>query len=131
MFGEARMRIRMLEAPGVRAEADGYSPGVVAEGQRWLFLSGQVPQDLDADMRTQIRQVFEQIRKLLGAGDATWEDVVMVRSYFLHLERDLPVFREVRREFLEPPYPAATVVGVSALAREGLKVEIEAVAVVN
>lgn len=125
------MRIRMLEAPGVRAEVDGYSPGVVAEGQRWLFLSGQVPQDLDADMRTQIRQVFEQIRKLLGAGGATWGDVVMVRAYFLHLERDLPVFREVRREFLEPPYPAATVVGVSALASEGLKVEIEAVAVVN
>ena len=116
------MRIRMLEAPGVRAEVDGYSAGVVAEGQRWLFLSGQVPQDLDADMRTQIRQVFEQIRKLLGAGGATWGDVVMVRAYFLHLERDLPVFREVRREFLEPPYPAATVVGVSALASEGLKV---------
>ena len=125
------MRIRVLEAPGVKAEVDGYSPGVVTDGQRWLFLSGQVPQDLDADIRTQIRQVFEQTRKLLDAGGATWKDVVMIRAYFLHLERDLPVFREVRREFLETPYPAATVVGVSALAGEGLQVEMEAVAVVD
>lgn len=123
------MRTRVVEAPGIRAEAVGYSPGVVAEGQRWLFLSGQVPQDLDADMRTQIRQVFEQIRELLEAGGATWEDVVMLRAYFVDLERDLSLFREVRREFLTPPYPAATVVGVSALAHEGLQVEIEAVAV--
>ncbi|MAV36644.1 MAG: hypothetical protein CMJ59_14455 [Planctomycetaceae bacterium] len=122
---------RVIEAAGVVAAAGGYSPAVLADGQRWLFLSGQVPTDLEADIRTQIRQTFEQIHALLGAAGATFQDVVMIRAYFLQLERHLAVFREVRQEFLQPPYPAATVVGVSALAIPGLQVEIEAVAVVG
>ena len=125
------MRTRVLEAPGIIAQDEGYSPGVVADGGRWLFLSGQVPQDLGADMRTQIRQTFEQIGDLLKAGGATFQDVVMVRAYFLQLERDLSVFREVRMEFFDYPYPASTVLGVSALAIPGLQVEIEATAVVD
>jgi enamine deaminase RidA (YjgF/YER057c/UK114 family) len=52
-----------------------------------------------------------------------------VRSYFMNITRDLPIFRKVRREYLKQPYPASTAVGVTALAFPGLEIEIEAIAV--
>src|SRR2546426_2367352 len=45
----------------------GYTPGILAEGRRLIFVSGQGPRDLDADMETQIRQTFDRIGKVLAA----------------------------------------------------------------
>jgi enamine deaminase RidA (YjgF/YER057c/UK114 family) len=117
--------------PGDAPAADvGYSPGLLAEGQRLVFVSGQGPRDLNADMETQMRQTFERIGKVLEAAGGSMKDVVMMRSYFVNIGRDLPVYRKVRREFLSKPYPASTAVGVTELAVPGLQIEIEAVAVV-
>jgi enamine deaminase RidA (YjgF/YER057c/UK114 family) len=123
-------RLQELRPEGAPAAAPGYSPGIRAEGQRVIFVSGQGPKDLKADVETQIRQTFDRIGLVLKAGGATFRDVVMVRAYFVHLSRDLPVYRKVRMDYLSEPYPAATAVGVAELAIEGLEVEIEAVAIV-
>jgi len=117
--------------PGDAPAADvGYSPGILAEGQRLVFVSGQGPRDLNADMETQMRQTFERIGKVLEAAGGSMKNIVMMRSYFVNIARDLPVYRKLRREFLSKPYPASTAVGVAALAVPGLQIEIEAVAVV-
>jgi enamine deaminase RidA (YjgF/YER057c/UK114 family) len=123
-------RLQGLFPEGAPAAASGYSPGIRAEGQRVIFVSGQGPKDLKADMETQIRQTFDRIGLVLKAGGATFRDVVMFRAYFVHLARDLPAYRKVRKEYLSEPYPASTAVGVTELAIEGLEVEIEAVAIV-
>ncbi len=107
----------------------GYTPGILVEGQRLVFVSGQGARDLDADMETQIRQTFEKIGAVLKAPGGSMKNIVMLRAYFVNLARDLPVYRRVRKEFLGKPYPASTAVGVTELAAPGLKVEIEAVAV--
>ena len=108
----------------------GYSPGISAEGQKLIFVSGQGPRDLSADMETQIRQTFERIGEVLKEAGASMENIVVIRSYFVNMKRDLPVFRKVRREFLVEPYPASTAIGTTALAVRGLEIEIEAMAVV-
>jgi 2-iminobutanoate/2-iminopropanoate deaminase len=36
---------------------------------------------------------------------------------------------KIRAEYFEPPYPASTLLGVTALALEGLTVEVDGVAV--
>ena len=123
-------RLEGLHPEGAPAAASGYSPGIRAEGRRVLFVSGQGPKDLKADMETQIRQTFDRIGLVLKAGGATFRDVVMIRAYFVHLSRDLPAYRKVRKDYLAEPFPAATAVGVTELAIEGLEVEIEAVAIV-
>ena len=123
-------RLQGLHPEGAPAAASGYSPGIRAEGQRVIIVSGQGPKDLKADMETQIRQTFDRIGLVLKAGGATFRDVVMVRAYFVHLARDLPSYRKVRKDYLSEPYPASTAVGVTELAIEGLEVEIEAVAIV-
>ena len=123
-------RLQGLYPEGAPAAASGYSPGIRAEGRRVIFVSGQGPKDLKADMEVQVRQTFDRIGLVLKAGGATFRDVVMLRAYFVHLSRDLPAYRKVRMEFLTEPYPALTAVGVTELAIEGLEVEIEAVAIV-
>ncbi len=122
--------IQGLFPAGAPAAAPGYSPGIQAAGRRIIFVSGQGPDDLKADMETQIRQTFDRIGLVLRAGGATFKNVVMLRAYFLHLKRDLPVYRKVRTDYLVKPYPASTSVGVTELAVADLAVEIEAVAVV-
>jgi 2-iminobutanoate/2-iminopropanoate deaminase len=112
------------------AGAAGYSPGILAEGQKVIFVSGQGSSDVTADMETQMRQIFERIASVLKEGGGSMANVVMVRSYFVNMQRDLAVFRKVRKEFLTEPYPASSAIGVTALAMPGLEIEIEAVAVV-
>jgi enamine deaminase RidA (YjgF/YER057c/UK114 family) len=119
-----------LVPPGAPAADTGYTPGIAAQGRRWIFVSGQGPVDLEADMETQIRQTFRRIGVVLAAGGATFHDVVMIRSYFVNMKRDLPILRKVRKEFLVPPYPASTAIGTTELAIAGLQIEIEAIAVV-
>jgi enamine deaminase RidA (YjgF/YER057c/UK114 family) len=125
--GSKRQGLFPEEAP---AAAAGYSPGIRAEGRQLVFVSGQGPKDLKADMEQQIRQTFEHLGAVLRAGGASFKNVVMLRAYFVHLGRDLSVYRKVRKEYLVEPYPASTAVGVTELAIPGLQVEIEAVAVV-
>ena len=116
--------------PEGAAPADaGYTPGILAEGGKLIVVSGQGPKDLDADMETQMRQTFERIGLILHAAGASFENIVILRAYFVHFARDLPVYRKVRREYLSKPYPASTAVGVTELAPPGNQIEIEAVAV--
>jgi len=117
--------IRPSGAPAVSS----YSPAVLAEGERILFISGQVPADTGADVETQVRQVFKRIAAVLEEAGGDFRNVVMMRGYFVNMARDLDTFRRVRVEFLREPYPASTLVGVSALAVEGVQIEVEAVAV--
>jgi enamine deaminase RidA (YjgF/YER057c/UK114 family) len=113
----------------VGTDSPTYSPAILAEGNRLLFISGQGPKDLNADPETQIRQTFENIEAVLKAAGASWGNVVIIRSFFMNMKRDLPLFRKVRKEFLVEPYPASTAVGTTELAIPGLEIEFEAVAI--
>jgi len=118
-----------LRPAGAPSADVGYSPAILAQGQKLLFISGQGPADLEADMETQIRQTFDRIGLLLEAAGATFANVVIIRSYWVHMLRDVEIFRKVRKDYLVEPYPASTAVGTPELAIPGLELEIEAVAI--
>lgn len=121
---------RMVEGENVRAAGGRpYSPAMRVGDV--LYLSGQVPMDGDGntvgpgDPVAQTRQCFENIRELVEAAGGTMDDVFWLTSYVT----DIRVFMDhpqIRTEFFTPPYPASTVVQVSALAQTGWMVEIEA-----
>ncbi len=125
------MKSKIIHPVDVQTAAPGYSPAILAEGGKLLFISGQGPRDMEADVETQLRQTFVQIRELVDAAGGSMRHIVMIRAYFLNMARDLAAFRKVRQEFLVEPFPAATAVGVTELAVPGLQVEIEAVAVLD
>ncbi len=123
------LKRQALHPPGAPAADVGYSPALLVQGQRVLFISGQGSKDHHADMETQIRQTLDRIGILLKAAGASFANVVMMRSYWVHLQRDLPIFRKVRREYLVEPYPAATAVATPELASPDAQLEIEVVAI--
>jgi enamine deaminase RidA (YjgF/YER057c/UK114 family) len=112
----------------------GHSHAVAATG-RLVVISGQVPADRDGtpvgvnDPEAQLRQVFGNLTAALAAAGATMSQVVRLTVYLTDLA-DLPVFRQVRDEFLSAQRPpASSLVQVSGLIRPEFRVEIDALAV--
>ena len=97
---------------------------VDAAGRRGKYLL--LPLDSGDTMMIHLRMSGQV---LLAAAGASFENVVMMRSYFVHLSRDLPAYRKVRKEYLKKPYPASSAIGTTELAIPGLDIEIEAVAI--
>ena len=126
---KSKTKLKGLYPDGAPTADVGYTSGILAEGRKLVFVSGQGPRDVKADMETQMRQTFERIGLVLKEAGASMQNIVILRSYFVNMSRDLPVYRKVRKEFLVKPYPASTAVGVTELAVPGLQIEIEAVAV--
>jgi 2-iminobutanoate/2-iminopropanoate deaminase len=96
-----------------------------------LQVAGQVAVDHTTNERvgdTVFEQTRQVMRKVLEAGGATFEDVVMCRIYLT----DVAHFAEMNdayREFFEESFPARTTVYVGL--PEGLLVEIDAMAVLD
>jgi len=114
----------------------GYTHVVALQGGRMLFVSGQVAIDKDGqlvgggDLKAQVRKATENLVGALKGAGAAITDVIKMTTYVVNYKQDdYRTIADVRREFFpkENP-PAATLIGVAALAVEGLLVEIEAVA---
>ncbi len=110
------------------------SLATLTNGTRSLHISGQIPVDAQGknvgvgDAGEQVRQVLENVVKLLDEAGATPRDVCRLTIYLLRRE-DLPAIMEARRQVFQEPFPATTVVIVAGLANPDWLVEIEGVAV--
>jgi enamine deaminase RidA (YjgF/YER057c/UK114 family) len=108
-----------------------YVPGVKAGGL--LFVAGQVGRDgglrVVEGKEAQFVQAFENVKKVLTAAGATFDDVVEMVTYHTDM-RDFQLFIQVRDRYItnKDRYPAWTAIGVSALAMPGLLAEIQCTA---
>lgn len=130
------MTKQALNPDGLPAPVGPYSNVVTTAPGRLVFVAGQIAFDANGelvgpgDIAAQTRQVMENIRLALEAAGATFADVVRVVNYIT----DVSLFGEmaaVRKEYLVEPYPASTLVEVSALMFPEVLIEIEAIAVVE
>ena len=80
------------------------------------------------DFDAQAEQVFRNLRRVLEAGGSSLDRVVKV-TIFLTDMANFPKIVELRGKWFTPPYPADTIVEVTALALPELELEIEAIAV--
>ncbi|MFC3229078.1 RidA family protein [Marinibaculum pumilum] len=107
-----------------------FSPAVRARG--FVYVSGQVGRAPDgsmpADLAEQADLAFRRIGLILQQAGLDYDDIVELVSYHVDLPAHLPGFIAVKERYMKPPYPAWTMIGVSALAHPDLKVEIKAVA---
>ena len=120
---------QLVSPPGAPPADSGYSPAVAVAPGRLLFISGQLGRDPSSDAETQMRDIFERLGEILKGAGGDLSNITVLRGYFRDLDRDLPAFRRVRKEYLSEPFPASTVVGVTALADDAYLLEVEAVAV--
>lgn len=99
-----------------------------------VFLSGQVAVGADqsevvgaGDFDAQAEQVFRNIEQALTAGGSSLSNVIKVTIYLTDMA-NLPKIVELRKKWFTEPYPASTMVEVSALAAPEFMLEIEAIA---
>ncbi|HDR9583398.1 TPA: RidA family protein [Burkholderia stabilis] len=129
------MRDRKAIVPaGMEAvyEKIGYAPGLKVGDT--LYVSGQIGRDAAMQLvdgrEAQIVQAFENLKSVLEAAGASFNDVVDLTTFHTDM-RDLPLFMQVRDRYLVGhPKPAWTAVGAHMLGGSpGYIVEIKAVAV--
>jgi 2-aminomuconate deaminase len=110
-----------------------------------LFLSGVGPRDpatnaiignvLDAggklvsyDIEAQCRAVFANVRAILEASGARWEDLVDVTVFLTDMARDFAAYNRLYAEYFTTAQPCRTTVGISALPTP-IAIELKCIAV--
>ena len=106
-----------------------YSPAVRAGDT--LYVAGQVGRDADMNVvvgkEAQLVQAFENLKTVLEAASASFDDVVEIVTYHTDM-RDLALVVKVKDRYFTGRYPAWTGVGVTSLSTPGLEFEIKATA---
>jgi 2-iminobutanoate/2-iminopropanoate deaminase len=129
---------REIRSPSLPAPMRGgaYSSGVEAPAGRTVYVSGQVSLDAEGnvvgegDVRLQTETVLEHVKTVVEEAGGGMGDIVKVTVFIT----DMGLYdeiHEVRRRYFEEPYPASSMVEVSALIDPRLLIEIEAVAVIE
>jgi 2-iminobutanoate/2-iminopropanoate deaminase len=123
---------REIRAAGVAEPLSHYCDAVEANG--FLFVSGCPATDEQGglvggeDVVAQCAQVLRNLGAILAAAGCAPQDVVKVNVYLTDVD-DRPLINPLRQAFFGESRPASTLVGVKELPVPGMKVEIEAVAV--
>ena len=114
-----------------------------------LFLSGIGPRDaatdailgnvhdaegrlISYDIDSQTRAVFANVRAVLAASGAGWEDLVDVTVYLTDMARDFRIYNQVWAEYFPDPAtaPCRTTLGITALPTP-IAIELKCIAVVT
>ncbi|MBD2338812.1 RidA family protein [Calothrix sp. FACHB-156] len=129
-----------------------YCPGIKVGNT--LYISGQVGRDENLQVvegvEAQFVQTFENVKKVLTAAGATFDDVVEMITYHVtganlgNLQvpsadaseqrftiPHLPLFMQVKDRYFTNNFPTWTGFGISALSTPGLIVEIKCTAVLE
>ena len=131
----SRVRFR---PQAVLSSAFGGSQVVVATGSKWVFVSGQQPEDLHGklvghgDFAAQARLAFGNLGGALAAAGARPEQVCKITIYVVDYKRDehVPIIEAAQIELFGDHKPANVVVGV-AMMSPGYLIEVDAIAVID
>jgi 2-iminobutanoate/2-iminopropanoate deaminase len=113
-----------------------WTPAVKVPPGEMLFIAGCISVDENGmvvapgDVAAQTHQVMKNFEAVVRAAGMTMANVVKITNYLVDV-RDYPEVAKVRQQYLQEPYPASTMVEVSALLYPGLLVEIEGIAVLT
>lgn len=94
-----------LSGVGPRKRGSTTIPGVTLDGQ------GNV---LSYDIAVQCHSVFENVRHILDAADARWEDIVDVTVFLTNMKDDFPTVNRIYAEYFSKNLPCRTTIEVSA-----------------
>jgi 2-iminobutanoate/2-iminopropanoate deaminase len=111
-------------APYLLSQAIQVGQLVFVSGQAGVADDGRIADGFDA----QADQAFRNLERALEAAGSSLRQVAKVTIFLTSMEH-FPKIVELRRKWFSPPYPADTIVEVSALYSPEAMIEIEAIAV--
>ena len=122
----------LVTAAGAAKAIGPYSPALKAGNL--LFLSGSIPLDpvsgqlVEGGIAEQTTRVMENIKALLAAADADFNQVVRTTVFMIDLG-EFAAMNEVYASYFTAPYPARSTVQVVKLPKD-VRVEIDVIAVI-
>ena len=128
-----------MDVERISTKPDPYEPYRISQGMRvgdLLFVSGQAAIDERGqvvgvgDFDAQAEQAFKNLGQVLEAGGSSLRDVAKVTIFLTDMSNFAKIV-ELRGKWFSEPYPADSIIQVTALALPELEVEIEAVAVLS
>jgi 2-iminobutanoate/2-iminopropanoate deaminase len=124
---------RPVTSPDLPTPAGPYSPGIVAGN--FVFVSGQAGRDpatgvLPDGVEAQTEQALRNIETILKAAGSSLSQVVRCGVFLVDIA-EFPKMNAVYARAFGTHRPARTTVEVSDLPGAGLRVEIDAVAIVS
>jgi enamine deaminase RidA (YjgF/YER057c/UK114 family) len=124
-----------ITTPEARPVAN-YKMATRMEGGRLLYIAGQVARDAEGnvlapgDIRTQARQVFQNLQRVLQAAGGDLPDLLKITTYITNIAH-FPAVAEVRSQFFPGELPASTLIVVTRLAQPELLIEVEGMAAIG
>lgn len=135
---------------GIRTDAAPKPVGAYPHARRvgnLLFLSGVGPRDpatnaipgntynadgtlATYDIQAQCRQVFANVRAVLEAAGARWDDLVDVTVFLTDMARDFATYNKIYAEHFTAAQPCRTTLGITALPTP-IAIELKCVAMLN
>jgi len=128
-----------VDVERISTKPDPYEPYRISQGMRvgdLLFVSGQAAIDERGqvvgvgDFDAQAEQAFKNLEQVLEAGGSSLRHVAKVTIFLTDMSNFAKIV-ELRGKWFSEPYPADSIIQVTALALPELEIEIEAVAVVS
>lgn len=117
-------------------ESLGYSKSVKVSGGTTLYLSGvgaivdSQGKSLAGNLAGQARSCFEQMHQTLSESGGTLDDIVTMTVFVTDI-RYWNEFVEIRKEYFKKGFPASSLIGVAALARPEMLIELQVIAVLD
>jgi 2-iminobutanoate/2-iminopropanoate deaminase len=129
------MAVKRETIPPTWEEQYTFSPAVITEGGKTVWLAGQVGfvddsgKSLAGDFDAQVRQTFRNIEKVLSRAGGTLRDIVTMTVYVSDA-RYSKRFTDLRREYYAKDFPASALITAAGFALPEILLEITATAVV-
>ncbi len=119
-----------------RAQQRGYSPAVITEGGRIVWLAGQTGtvddsgKSLANDFEGQARQIFKGFDAVLRKAGGTLADLVQMTVFVTDVRYGERLW-QVRKEVFGDDFPGSAMVTITALANPDAMIEIQGYAVIG
>ena len=121
---------------GKRPQQRGYSPAVITDGGKIVWLAGQTAtvddagKSLAGDFEGQVRQIFKLLNATLEKAGGKLGDMVQM-TVFITDVRYGDRLTQIRREIFGDNFPGSALITISGLANPDAKIEIQGFAVIG
>jgi reactive intermediate/imine deaminase len=122
-----------IQTPKAPAAIGTYSHAIKVGNH--VYISGQIPLNpetmllVEGDIEAEIRQMLDNLGAIITEAGGHFSDVVKLTVYLTDLIHYSQV-NAIMMTYFKPPYPARTLVQVSALPK-GARVEIDAIMILQ
>jgi len=110
-----------LSGVGPRTRGSKDIPGVT------LDATGNIA---DYNIEAQCRAVFQNVRYVLEASGARWENLIDVTVFLTNMKKDFPVYNKIYAEYFKDNQPCRTTVEVTALPTP-IAIELKCIALLD